>query len=304
MAKYTIIADIGKGLINMLRDRLVPEPIDKSESIGICEPKERGGYIVGVHPYDIKEDTSGQHQEKVVLPDGSVQDPPAKIELYYMISVCSKAELDTKAVDEARIIGKIIQIFKDNPTIPARYMPSSTNEPMENVPISPLPLNMEEKVKVWTMFGESYKLSVFYVVGPIAIDSEVIHKPRRRVETVLLNSSQRLPRKIVQFETRIKEEDIDDEYTEHNDEEEDEDTGDDLGGDDDAGGDDDLGGDDLGGDDSGGDDLGEDDSGGDDSGGDDLDGDDLGGDDLGEDDSGGDGLGGDDLGEDDLGDDS
>lgn len=307
MAKYTIIADIGKGLINMLRDRLVPEPIDKSESIGICEPKERGGYIVGVHPYDIKEDTSGQHQEKVVLPDGSVQDPPAKIELYYMISVCSKAELDTKAVDEARIIGKIIQIFKDNPTIPARYMPSSTNEPMENVPISPLPLNMEEKVKVWTMFGESYKLSVFYVVGPIAIDSEVIHKPRRRVETVLLNSSQRLPRKIVQFETRIKEEDIDDEYTEHNDEE-DEDTGDDFGGDDDAGGDDDLGGDDLGGDDLGGDDsdgddLGNDDLGGDDLGGDDLGGDDLGGDDLGGDDLGGDDLGGDDLGGDDLGDD-
>lgn len=299
MAKYTIIADIGKGLINMLRDRLVPEPIDKSENIGICEPKERGGYIVGVHPYDIKEDTSGQHQEKVVLPDGSVQDPPAKIELYYMVSVCSKAELDTKAVDEARIIGKIIQIFKDNPTIPARYMPSSTNEPMENVPISPLPLNMEEKVKVWTMFGESYKLSVFYVVGPIAIDSEVIHKPRRRVETVLLNSSQRLPRKIVQFETRIKEEEIDDEYTEHNDEDE-EDGGDDLGGDDMGGDDDGLGDDsDDSGDDSddSGDDNGDDDLGGDDLGGDDSD---LGGDDL---DDGG--LGGDDdLGEDDLGDDS
>ena len=303
MAKYTIIADIGKGLISMLRDKLVPEPIDKSENIGICEPKERGGYIVGVHPYDIKEDTSGQHQEKVVLPDGSVQDPPAKIELYYMISVCSKAELDTKAIDEARIIGKIIQIFKDNPTIPARYLPSSTNEPLENVPISSLPLNMEEKVKVWTMFGESYKLSVFYVVGPIAIDSEVIHKPRRRVETVLLNSSQRLPRKIVQFETRIKEEDIDDEYTEHNDEEE-EDSGDDLGGDDLGG--DDSDGDDLGGDDSGEDDLDGDDSGEDDLGGDDLDGDDLGGDDSGEDDLGGDDLGGDDLGgddssEDDLG---
>ena len=293
MAKYKIISDIGKGLISMLRDKLVPEPIDKSENIGICEPKERGGYIVGVHPYDIKEDTSGQHQEKVVLPDGSVQDPPAKIELYYMISVCSKAELDTKAIDEARIIGKIIQIFKDNPTIPARYLPSSTNEPLENVPISSLPLNMEEKVKVWTMFGESYKLSVFYVVGPIAIDSEVIHKPRRRVETVLLNSSQRLPRKIVQFETRIKEEDIDDEYTEHNDEEE-EDSGDDLGGDDLGG--DDSDGDDLGGDDSGEDDLGGDDSGEDDLGGDDLDGDDLGGDDL-----GGDDLGGGDSSEDDLG---
>ncbi|MDR1627208.1 MAG: DUF4255 domain-containing protein [Oscillospiraceae bacterium] len=324
MAKYTIIADIGKGLINMLRDRLVPEPIDKSESIGICEPRERGGYIVGVHPYDIKEDASGQHQEKVALPDGSVQDPPAKVELYYMVSVCSKAELDTKAVDEARIIGKIIQIFKDNPTIPARYMPSSTNEPMENVPISPLPLNMEEKVKVWTMFGESYKLSVFYVVGPIAIDSEVIRKPRKRVETVLLDSSQKLPRKIVQFETRIKEEDIDDEYTEHKDEDEEEgdedsdagdedsdagdedgDSGDedgDLGDEDgDLGDEDSDAGDEDGdlGDEDGGDsgDLGDEDGdlgdgdgdagGGDGDAGDgdgDLDGDDLGGDDLGDDD--------------------
>ena len=166
MAKYTIISDIGKGLVSLLRDKLVPEPVDKGESIGICDPKERGGYIVGIHPYDIKEDTSGRATENTTLPDGSVQDPPAMIELYYVVSVCSKAEIETKALDEAKIIGKIIQIFKDNPTIPPRYMPNNVGMPIENVPISMLPLNMEEKVKVWTMFGEPYKLSVFYVVGP------------------------------------------------------------------------------------------------------------------------------------------
>lgn len=223
MAKYTIISDIGKGIIALLRDKLVPEPVDKAESIGICDPKERGGYIVGVHPYDIKEDTSGRAAENKTLPDGSVQDPPAMVELYYVISVSSKAEIETKALDEAKIIGKIIQVFKDNPTIPARYMPNNAGMPIENVPISMLPINMEEKVKIWTMFGEPYKLSVFYVVGPVAIDSGNIHKAKKRVETVYLGSQQYTPENVLTFETHIKDEDIDDEYTQRPDEDEDED---------------------------------------------------------------------------------
>ena len=73
------------------------------------------------------------------------------------------------------------------------------------------------------MFGESYKLSAFYVVGPVAIDSEKITKPKRRVETVLLDSKQYEYKKVLKFETFIKEEDIDDEYTQRPDEDEDED---------------------------------------------------------------------------------
>lgn len=222
MAKYTIISDIGKAIISLLRDKLVPEPLDKQESIGICDPKDRGNYIVGVHPYDIKEDTSGKALESKTLPDGSIQDPPAMIELYYVISVSSKAELETKALDEAKIMGKIIQTFKDNAVIPSRYMPDNLGMPIENVPISMLPINMEEKVKVWTMFGESYKLSVFYVVGPVAIDSENIHKSKKKVETIYLGSQQYSPEKAIEFATFIKDEDIDDEYTHRPDEDEDE----------------------------------------------------------------------------------
>lgn len=289
MAKYSVIADISKGILNLLRDKLVPEPVDKYESIGICEPKERGGYVVGLHPYDINEDTSGAQMEVRRLPDGGVQDPPAMIEMNYMISVSSKAELETKAMDEARIIGKIIQTFKDNATLPVRYMPDTADPNMAPVPISMRPLQMEEKVKVWTMFGETYKLSVFYIVGPIAIESEIIRKPRRRVETVMLNSSQELPKKIVQFETSIKEEDIDDEYTQNGDDEdgEDEDSEDEESEDeeseDEEGGDDDLGGDEEGGDDG----LGGDEEGGDDGLGDEEDGDDG----LGDEEDGDDGLG-------------
>ena len=210
MAKYTIISDVGKALTNILRDKLVPEPIDKPEKIGICEPKDRGNFIVGIHPYDIQEDLTSQKKPPIKLPDGQEMDPPSLMELYYMISVSSKSEIEVRSAEESRIIGKIIQVFKDNQAIPSKYLES--NSTIESIPISMIPLEMEEKVKIWTMFGESYKLSVFYLVGPVAIDSEVIRKPKL-VETVILGSVQRIPRKIVQFETRIKEEDIDDEYT-------------------------------------------------------------------------------------------
>lgn len=231
MAKYTILSDVGKGILELLRDKLVPDVIDKSESIGICDAKERGGYIVGLHPYDIKEDTSNVAKEPKTLPDGSVQDPPAMMELYYAISVNSKAEIESKALDEARIMGKIIQVFKDNPTIPKRYLPSNAGTPIENVSVTMLPLNMEEKVKIWTMFGESYKLSVFYVVGPVAIDSENIKKPIKRVEKVYIDSTQQIREREIHFDTFIKDEDIDDEYTQRPDEDEDESEDDSYGSD-------------------------------------------------------------------------
>lgn len=219
MAKYSIISDIGKGIVNMLRDKLVPEPIDKPEYIGMCEPKNRGGYVVGIHPYDIQENRDGKAQEAFTLADGSVQAPPARIEIYFMISVASKADIENKAIEEARIIGKVIQVMNDNPNIPASYMPQTMEYPRELVPISMLPLEVEEKVKIWTLFGESYKISSFYVAGPIAIESENIQKPNKRVKSLLLNSTQFIPKKIIQFETRIKEEDIDDEYTQQDAEE-------------------------------------------------------------------------------------
>ena len=230
MAKYSIISDIGRGLVNMLRDKLVPEPIDKPEYIGMCEPKNRGNYIVGIHPYDIQENRDGKAQEALTLPDGSIQAPPARIEVYFMISVSSNAEMESKAIEEARIIGKVIQVMNDNATIPSQYMPQITEYPAEVIPISMLPLEVEEKVKIWTLFGESYKISSFYVAGPIAIESENIQKPNKRVKTIMLNSSQFVPKKIIQFETRIKEEEIDDEYTQRDAEDSGQSTNDDDGG--------------------------------------------------------------------------
>ena len=312
MSKYTIMADIGKAMINMLRDKLVPEPLSKAEQIGLCDPKERGNYVVGVHAYDLRENNSnGTQREPIRLPNGMLKNPPSTWELYYMISVASKSDLESKALDEAKIIGRIIQIFQDNPVIPAIYVPQTAGETLDNMQISSLPLSMEEKVKVWTMFGEAYKLSVFYLVGPITIDSNVVTEPHPRVETIILGSSQDVKKRKIVFETKIKEEDIEDEEEEEDEDEygdedsDDEDSDDEDSGEEDSGeedsGEEDSGDEYSGEEDSGDEDSGEEDSGEEDSGDEGSGEEDSGEEDSGEEDSGDEGSGEEDSGEEDSG---
>ena len=67
-------------------------------------------------------------------------------------------------------------------------------------------------------------------------EEEDIHKPKKRVEEVYIGMSQFERKEEIKFETFIKEEDIDDEYTHRPDEDEDEDEeSDDYGSDDESG---------------------------------------------------------------------
>lgn len=184
MAKYTAIADACKTVTDMLKDNLVPEPVSKPESIGVCDPKDRGNFILGIHPYNIVENKELVMTRPVFLPDGYTQNPPASYQIYCMLSVLSKAEIATRAFDEERIIGRVLQIFKDNTVLPKKYMPESLKISNEFINLEMLPLELEEKVKIWSMFNESYKLSIFFSLGPVLIESKQIKAPSARVTTL------------------------------------------------------------------------------------------------------------------------
>ena len=52
-------------------------------------------------------------------------------------------------------------------------------------------MELEEKTKIWTMFSESYKLSVFYKIGPVLLESSVVTKPATRVKEIQLGTEQK-----------------------------------------------------------------------------------------------------------------
>lgn len=191
MATYSVISDVSRTIVELLQAELVPEPVAQREQIGVCDPHDRGNFVVGVHLYDISEAGEMRSNGPVLQPDGSQRNPPVSLNLSMMISVASKAEKETRTLDEQMIMGRVIQVLEDNKRLPERYMPQALRAAGEVIRISQVPMELEEKTKIWTMFSESYKLSVFYKVGPVQLESAVVTKPAARVQEIRLGMEQK-----------------------------------------------------------------------------------------------------------------
>ena len=191
MAKYSVISDVSRTIVDLLQAELVPEPVAQAEQIGVCDPHDRGNFVVGVHIYDISESGEARASGPVLQPDGSLRNPPVALNLSMMISIASKAEKETRTIDEQMIMGRVIQVMEDNKRLPERYMPPALRSAGEVIRVSNVPMELEEKTKIWTMFSESYKLSVFYKVGPVLLESAVVTRPAPRVREVRLGTEQK-----------------------------------------------------------------------------------------------------------------
>ena len=129
MANYKVISDIGKTVINMLKDNLVPNLIDNSDDIGICDLKSRKDFVVGLHLYDIIEKRDTPKGAFVDLRDGRRSNPPTEYKLCYMISISSKQDISNKRISmrleekmnkrQTQVIDKAENFeFLENYTIP------------------------------------------------------------------------------------------------------------------------------------------------------------------------------------------
>lgn len=88
-----------------------------------------------------------------------------------MITLYLQSDLKYRAVQEHQILGRIIQAFRDKAALePDNFTP--TGEPGgANIRIQMQDLEMEEKVRVWTVPNAAYKASLFYTAGPVEIQS-------------------------------------------------------------------------------------------------------------------------------------
>ena len=182
MGSYTIIADTSRSIIELLRAKMTPEPMQKQEMIGLCEPGDRGSYILGIHLFNIEENGELRQVNPVNLGGDERRNPPLTLSLSYMISVMSKSDISSRAIDEQRILGKAAQVLHDYRRIPEEHLVGTIKDYNENIEINLMNLTLEEKVRIWSSFNEPYRLSMFYKVGPINLESDIIRKTKRVVD--------------------------------------------------------------------------------------------------------------------------
>ena len=172
MGRYTMIADVGEKLVSILQRELVPAVLPNPNEVGLCSPEDHGDISLGLFLYDVKESEEVRQQGAAVIKKEKLMKPPIYLNLYYMITAYSGGDIRYKLTQEQRILGKVMQTFYDYPMIPLEEVDKEAVNGMD-LRIQMQKISIDEKSRIWNSPNVGNKLSLFYKVSPVAIESEL-----------------------------------------------------------------------------------------------------------------------------------
>ncbi len=182
MASYTIISDVGNAIVKLLRDNMVPEVIPNADAIGMCSPSDKGDFVLGLYLYDVKESEEVFARGMRALGQNEQRYPSKYLNLFYMLTAYSMSDVKFRSSEEQRILGRAIQILMDHSILDAELVGNSKGADSYPIKIEMLRLDNDEKMKLWNMPDVPYKLSLYYKVSPIEVESDRIKTVHRVTE--------------------------------------------------------------------------------------------------------------------------
>ncbi len=183
MPNYNIVSETGEALVKLLREGMVPDLIQNSEGIDVCSPSERGDISLGICLYDIKRNTDIIPTDRTAVGTDKLRSPSSFVDLYYMITAYSSSDIKFRMLEEAKLIGRAIQLLEGTSVLKGEVFGKAFSDLRYPPRIEMLDLETEEKHRIWNSSDQPYKLSVFYRVYPIEIESEKITSITRVTET-------------------------------------------------------------------------------------------------------------------------
>lgn len=175
MADYPIIADVSNYMVQMLRQKMCPEPIPSPNNIEVSSPAEQDvDYILGLYLYDIREEGEVSVPSMVGTGKTRLRRPPRPYSLYYMLFINGSSQMGLKGGDIQKIIGRAAQIVNDGNSVSPRRLQSWIEADEPPIIFSPAKLSLEDKVRVWSAINKPYQVSLFYKASPVFLSSEIV----------------------------------------------------------------------------------------------------------------------------------
>lgn len=171
MSGYNIISDVTEAIVKILRAGMVPDIIPNSEAIGACHPSDKGDIVLGVNLYDVKRNTDMADENSVSVGKDKMRAPSLYLNLYYMITAYSASDIRFRSIEEAKIIGRAIQLLEGNSVLKGDILGKSAAGLKHAPRLEFQDLESEEKIRLWNIPDVPYKFSVFYKVYPVEIES-------------------------------------------------------------------------------------------------------------------------------------
>lgn len=176
MGDYTVIADVGQTLIELLREN-TEDLVDPASIIlsspGDIEPQDSPR--LSLFLYQVVENAYLRNQEMSALDSTTMQYPPLTLDLCYMLTSYGFAQIvdrSDRTMEEHKVLGRAMRILYDNAILKGSVLRGSLAGSSEELRVTLLPVSLEELNRLWNSFPEkTYKLSVCYIVTPVRIDT-------------------------------------------------------------------------------------------------------------------------------------
>lgn len=187
MSASTAIGMVGESLINFLENEMSILP---EVNVTLLAPDESGGSArrVNLFLYKVVENSFLKNANwQVSRSDpGQLTPPPLSLSLFYLMTAYANSDPQTGNVSAHEILGDAMLVFHQNPFVPDLHLVPGLSDAQEQLKISQNQLDLDEVSKVWSTFGEPYRVSIPYEVSVVKLDqaATAAQPMARRVSTI------------------------------------------------------------------------------------------------------------------------
>ena len=188
MSDYKVLAEVGQSLVNLLWEGIQADPdlvalINNINLISLESPAEHkennDQALLSVYLYRITEDAFLKNRPYVEGTGGQIRKPPMALDLYYLITPLLKAPRDQQIV-----LGKVMQILYDHPTMAGPELAGTLATSGEAVRVVFNTVPLQEVSWVWQALETPYRLSVSYTLRVSLLDSTEQQLQQRVLENI------------------------------------------------------------------------------------------------------------------------
>lgn len=189
MSEYTVIGDVGRTLTELLWNNM-RDLLDNQSEIALFNPGDTSNINIRLmlFLYAIREN---EHMKNRTLNNQDIAHEtrnPLSLDLYYMLTPypSSDSDLTSRTINAHWILGRAMQILHDNPVLKGSILRGNLAGTNEELRVVQTALSIEDVSQIWNTFKDTfYRLSVFYLVTPVNIDSTHEKELKRVVKKIL-----------------------------------------------------------------------------------------------------------------------
>jgi len=174
MGAYTVLAEAGESLVNVLWEEIQIDPqvnslIDNENRISLDSPfdlQDNDSVKLSIYLYRITENANTKNQIPVKGDGAQIRKAPLTLDLHYLVT-----PLVGTVTDQQIILGKVMQVLYDRAILQGADLTGSLASSRQELRVILNPVALEELTRVWQSMEMSYRLSVVYLVRVVMVDS-------------------------------------------------------------------------------------------------------------------------------------